>query len=169
MLQLSMIRTITFPLCFLMLVLCACPVRTDLGTPCTLVKRNPDGGNPISMREGEIPDGGRNTDFISFGATECEDLVCVRDGNLPLSGRPETTAVGYCSRSCVPTSSIGCPAKDSHDDKDPTKKLSCRSLLLDEQTLAFLRTNDPSKYHQYFGESTSPFFCARTAGGDAGT
>jgi hypothetical protein len=134
-----------------------------LGVPCNLVRRNPDGGASLLIREGEIPDGGRTVDFISFGATECEDLVCVRDGNVPFTGQPQAPAVGYCSRACVPGSSIGCPAKDSADDNNPAKKLTCRSLILDETTLALLRSTDPAKFHQYFGETTSPYFCARSA------
>jgi hypothetical protein len=140
----------------------ACRVATDLGRTCNLVKKNPDGGTgSVPILESDLPGG--NKDFISFGATECEDLVCVRDANVPRSGVANAPALGYCSRPCVPGVSNGCPAANSDDDKDPSKKLLCRALLLDELTLAAICTNDPSTC-QRIGDTRSPYFCARDGG-----
>ena len=140
----------------------ACKISTDLGTPCFLVKANPDGGTTaVRLREGDLPDAGK--DFIAFGATECEDLVCVRDSNYPRNSDPNANATGYCSRACVPTSGA-CPAANSSDDNDPNKKLNCRALLLDDQTIAAICTQDPAKCNQYFGGTRSPYFCARGTG-----
>ena len=84
----------------------ACRVATDLGLPCQLVKKNPDGGTTsVPILESDLPGG--NKDFISFGATECEDLVCVRDAKVPRTGVPGAAALGYCSRACVPNASGG--------------------------------------------------------------
>jgi hypothetical protein len=145
-------------------VLDACRVATDLGLSCQLVKKNPDGGtNSVPILESDLPGG--NKDFISFGATECEDLVCVRDANVPKTGVPGAAATGYCSRACVPNASGGCPAANASDDRNPDRKLTCRALLLDEQTLGAICTNDPATC-QRIGDTRSPYFCAR--GVDAG-
>ena len=142
----------------------ACRVATDLGLPCQLVKKNPDGGTTsVPILESDLPGG--NKDFISFGATECEDLVCVRDANVPRTGVPGAAALGYCSRACVPNASGGCPAANKSDDSNPDKRLTCRALLLDEATLGAICTNDPSTC-QKIGDTRSPYFCAR--GVDAG-
>jgi hypothetical protein len=142
----------------LIVLLAACRISTDLGTLCNMVKRNPDGGQgSVPIREAELPDGGK--DFVAFGATECEDLVCVRDSNVPKTGTPGAIATGYCSRACSPGNS--CPAANSADDNNPNRKLTCRPLILDEQTLSTLCSNDPAKCNQYFGGTTSPYFCAR--------
>ncbi len=137
----------------------ACKVATDFGTECTLVKKNHDGGSiAVAIREGELPDGGK--DFISFGAAVCENFVCVRDSAYIKNPNPAAEALGYCSGSCV-TGSNACPAANSADDKDPTRRLTCRALLLDEQTLAAICTADPVKCQTYFGGTRSPYFCAR--------
>jgi hypothetical protein len=137
----------------------SCRVATDLGRPCNLVKKNPDGGSgSVPILESELP--GADKDFISFGATECEDLVCVRDAYVPRTGVATTPATGYCSRACVPNSSTGCPPANADDNKDPTKKLSCRALLLDEQTLGAICSTDPGTCQQ-LGDTRSPYFCAR--------
>jgi hypothetical protein len=131
-----------------------------------MVKKNPDGGTTsVALLESDLPGGAK--DYISFGATECEDLVCVRDANVPLSGVPNAAAMGYCSRACVPNSSAGCPAADPNDDRDPSKRLTCRALLLDELTLAAICTNDPATC-QRIGDTRSPYFCARGLTPDGG-
>ena len=142
----------------------ACRVATDLGLPCQLVKKNPDGGTTsVPILESDLPGG--NKDFISFGATECEDLVCVRDANVPKTGVAGAAATGYCSRACVPNVSGACPAANKSDDSNPDTRLTCRALLLDEATLGAICTNDPSTC-QKLGDTRSPYFCAR--GVDAG-
>jgi len=138
----------------------ACRVNTDLGRSCQLVKKNPDGGSTsVPIVEADLPSA--NKDFISFGATECEELVCVRDAYVPRTGVATAPATGYCSRSCVANSTIACPAANPADDTDPTRKLSCRALLLDEQTLGAICTNDPATCQQ-IGDTRSPYFCARS-------
>lgn len=140
------------------LVVSGCRAKTDLGRPCTLVKKDPsDAAKSVPLKESEISSG---KDFISFGATECEELVCVRDADVK-AGKPTDEAVGYCSSACIPGSSVKCLNENPADDKDAAKKLKCRTLLLDEATLASLRTADPEAYKRYFGETTKPYFCAR--------
>ncbi len=146
----------------LLVFLEGCRVATDLGRECTMVKANPDGGTAsLPILESELP-AISSRDYISFGATECEDLVCVRDSNVPRTGTPGAQAKGYCSRPCVPNASTGCPAANSADDKNPSLRLTCRALLLDEQTLADICATDPGRCLQIAG-TRSPYFCARSA------
>ena len=96
-------------------------------------------------------------DFISFGTTQCEDLTCVRDSDAP-SGEPNAVAMGYCSNRCQPGNA--CPSGDPADDLDPKKKLRCRALVLDEETLRSIN----------LGGLKSPWSCARGGlGSDGGT
>lgn len=154
--------------------LAGCRVQTDLGTPCTLVRRDPadtneaDGINSIPILESEVTTGGPDgRDYISFGATECEDLVCVRDRDFKSTRDPGSAAEGYCSRACEPQLPNQCPAANEADESDPVKALGCRPMLLDQESLNALREKDPEKYEQYFGTTTTPNFCAR--GGEAET
>jgi hypothetical protein len=154
-------------LALLSVTLCAtgCRYYGDLDADCVLVKRAPDGDDEgyrsVPIFEREIPD--NNMDFISFGATECEDFICVRDASFvrPADATDNTPAVGYCSRPCVATSALGCPAENASHDKDPALRLTCRALLLDAHTLAAIKESDPELYNRYFGENNSEYFCAR--------
>jgi hypothetical protein len=140
-----------------------CAVKTDLGKECILVRKDPSdpaGKKSIPILEGDIKP---NKDFLSFGAVECEDLVCVRDLAFTRAAAATDPAIGYCSRPCLETSTTGCPAANEEDDRDPNKKLSCRPLILDETTLAAICQNDAVTCKRYFGDTTSPFFCARGA------
>jgi hypothetical protein len=130
-----------------------------------MVKSNPDGGPGIAIKESDLPDGVLR-DFISFGTAQCEDFVCVRDANIKKTGIATADALGYCSRPCVPKGSFGCAAENSADDSDPNKRLSCRALLLNEETLGSICTSDPGRC-QLIAGTRSPYFCARTV--DAGT
>jgi hypothetical protein len=154
-----------------------CKKLNDLGSYCILVRRDPADTNPsdgissIPVRQGELPQTTGPTssqrDYISFGSTECEDLVCVRDSSfseanesgLPVG--PNFPAYGTCSSACSPSAQAGCQSADPAIDKDPRTHLSCRQLVLDDATLAHLRETDPVLYQQYFGTNTSPYFCAR--------
>ena len=154
---------------FIALAAVAGCVTGDLNTPCTLVRGNPDGGRAIDLLESDpIVKNSANKDFISFGSTECEDQVCVRDSAYSTDGGAEGPARGYCSRSCVANSSVGCPSASGQLDSEPKTKLSCRALILDEATLAAIKAKDPSTYQRVFGMTTSPFFCARGGPQDGG-
>lgn len=142
----------------------ACRPKTDLNQKCALVKRNPDGGSPLPVLEGDVKAlTGFNKDFIAFGTVECEDLVCVRDSNFQSGTReadggftpanPSDPAFGYCSRPCVEGSQ--CPSYDESLDRGPDA-LRCRALLLDKETLAALAAQGGSP-----GNVRDPFFCAR--------
>jgi hypothetical protein len=138
-----------------------CTPPTNLNVVCTLVKKTPDGGSgSVFITEGDIS-ANASRDVISFGAVECEDLVCVREGGAPLSGNAGQAATGWCSRPCLETQANACPSNDPALDKNPATAFSCRKLLLDEAALASLKTADPGAYKKYFGDTTSPFFCAR--------
>src|SRR5260370_15481570 len=66
---------------FALISLEGCRVATDLGRPCTLVKKNPDGGSgSVGILESDLPP---HKDFISFGATQCEAQDSVPDAPVP--------------------------------------------------------------------------------------
>jgi hypothetical protein len=146
----------------LCLATAGCKAQTDLNTECTLVKKDPSdttGKRSLPITAGEIR-GAAGRDVISFGATDCEDLVCVREANAPLPTADAEPVKGRCSRPCAgPEAS--CPSQDEALDLDPATAMNCRSLLLDEQVLATLRQSDPAGFRQYFGDNASPYFCAR--------
>ena len=89
-------------------------VKSDLGTECVLVRKGDvDGGDAVAFLTNADVSKGRV--YISYGATECEDLVCVRDENFPEdTANPGLPAKGYCSKLCVPqdgpTLNNNCPA-----------------------------------------------------------
>lgn len=151
-----------------------CKVPSDLGGPCKMVKRDPliDGGR-LFIRNKEIKVGTMK-DFISFGSADCENLVCVRDSDFPVPDGgfdPEAFADGYCSNRCTPGDT--CPSFNEADDNDAKKRLTCRPLLLDTETLALIcngNAEDRAKCKSYFGNTSKPDFCARGgAGPDGGT
>jgi hypothetical protein len=122
----------------------SCGVPDGLGDSCILVKadpNDPDGLLSIPIKEGELT-GLTDTDIISIGATECENLVCVRAANTPLTDAT-ADAKGFCSRVCVENNAEGCltgdPAKDNNDP------YACRSLLLDAETIALIQQQNPDR------------------------
>ena len=152
------------------LVLVGCQDSTDLGkTPCNLVKKGADGG-PEGVIVAELSAG---KDFLSFGAVQCEDLVCVLDkqgvgavlaqaaSNPAVLSNP---ALGYCSRACAQGSSTTCTPQFENQQNDPSLAMSCQQLLLDQATIAEI-CKDPAKCQAYFDNNRSPFFCARGDGG----
>lgn len=105
-------------------------------------------------------------DFISFGSVNCEDLICVRDQDYPRalnedgSLNENAPAMGYCSKPCVEGGS-SCEVTDTDDvNPDLPRRMSCRPMLLDQDTLDALRSADEAFYRRTFGENNSPFFCA---------
>ncbi len=154
-----------------------CARVNDLGIYCILVRRDPadtdptDGISSVAVTQGELPNVSGSTssqrDYISFGSTECEDLVCVRDSTFAeaneegLSSGTNFPAYGVCSTACSPSNQETCKAADRALDENPATHLSCRRLVLDEETLARIREADPARYEQLFGTNTSPYFCAR--------
>ena len=160
---------LAFFFAFAALIVIAC-TSSDLNTPCTLVKANPDGGKPLAIyKSDDVIKNGAAKDFISFGSPECEDQVCVRDSAFREdAGDTSLEAHGYCSTACAEGSSNDCQSYSGALDNDPTTRLSCRALLLDAATLLALKMSEPDVYDQTFGSTTSPFFCARSVVFDAG-
>ena len=151
--------------CFAVVTLVGCKPPSELGNPCKMVKRDPnvDGGR-LFIKNSEIKVGA-NKDFISFGSVDCEDLVCVRDSEFPVPDGgfdPNADALGYCSKRCLPGDA--CPSGVPAEDTDAKKRLICRPLLLDAETLALLCNGSPedkAKCKAYFGNTSKPDFCAR--------
>ncbi|WP_063640986.1 adventurous gliding motility lipoprotein CglC [Stigmatella aurantiaca] len=137
----------------------ACEITTQLGQECLLIKQDPNNpGESTAILEREILPG---QDFISFGVTDCEDLVCVRDANFAADPNPDAQAKGYCSQDCVEGSGkSGCSVTDTSVAENIRNRITCRSLLLDQASLERLRQEDPVAYRRTFGENNSPYFCA---------
>lgn len=138
-----------------------CEITTELGKPCVLVKRDPSSDSTTGVRstpvlESEIA---TNQDFISFGSTDCEDLICVRDAESPRNTDPNAPAQGYCSQECVEGTS-SCEVTDTSVDEALRTRMTCRSLILDQASLERLKRDDPATYRATFGETNSPYFCA---------
>ena len=145
-----------------------CKASTDANTSCVLVKGLPDGGTATLTNRDLTMFMGANHDFISFGSTECDDQICVRDSQFQDDGGLEQPAHGYCSHPCI--SGQNCPSQDSSLDKKVATKLTCRALLLDSATLAAICAGDAGMEEciRNFGGNTTPFFCARGTSPDAG-
>ena len=90
---------------------------------------------------------GMSRDIVSFGGVDCSTRICVRD-TAYVQPAGEGAALGYCSMPCG-----ACP-----------QGMTCRPLLLDEQTLAAIKAADPERYRRLFGETTTPYFCIRGGG-----
>ncbi len=153
------------------LLLGGCAVSSEIGKECLLVRKaNPDveeekGLRFVVVKEKEVAP---NQDFISFGSIECEDLVCVRDADFPRDPDQEAVAKGYCSKACV-EGSTSCEVKDTNGVVEGLKdRMTCRALLLDQETLEALRAADPTFYRQTFGDNNSPYFCAGTPSSQQG-
>lgn len=139
----------------------ACRPPSDLNRPCTLLRKNPDGGAPIAILESEIKSRmNGNKDFIAQGTVECEFLFCVRNAQLVTDAGPTDSAVGYCSRECLQNQP--CPSFDEALDKS-ANKLTCRPMLLDKEVLAALGRGDAG-----LGNIRDEFFCAQGQTPDAG-
>ena len=139
-----------------------CKAQTDLNSECVLVKKDPSdttGKRSVAITAGELR-ANANRDVISFGATECEDLVCVREAGAALPAADAEPVKGRCSASCAGPDAA-CRSYDESLDKDPATALVCRKLLLDESVLAAMRQADEATYRKYFGDNSSPYFCAR--------
>jgi len=161
--------------------LAACTASTELGKPCTPVKKLVDGGEPCQGHPGVscvlVGDLSAGKDFVSFGATECEDLICVvdqesasrqlseaqRDAGAGLSA----PATGYCSKACVQGNDSTCTPQYQDMQNTPGDAMTCRELVLDPAIIAEI-CKDPALCEQYFGSNRSSFFCARGAPTDGG-
>ncbi len=169
-----MLRPVLLGAVLLCAALFACSTSTDLGESCTPVKALPDGG----VTDVLVGDLSACKDFISFGATECSDLVCVvdqasasvqlsqaqRDAGLSLG----SAATGYCSTACVQGNNSTCSPQYNNLQNQPGLAMTCRELLLDPALIAEI-CKDPVLCQEYFGSNTSSFFCARGTTPDGGT
>lgn len=148
--------------------LLGCRPVTDLGKTCTLIRKadNPD-QDFAPILNSEIA---TNQEYIAFGVAECENWVCVRDSDFPGEGNlPGDPAQGYCSAPCIPQDgplgdSTCVPENAADEDPASPNFLTCRSVSIDPELLALYRERDPEGFRRNFGESTTPFYCARNDG-----
>jgi hypothetical protein len=162
------------------LLFIGCKVDSDIGVPCVLVKKNPDGGTtPANVEERDLSPG---QDFISFGSVECDRFICVRDrayvgtgdagtgdagtgdagtGDAGTGDAGTRAVYGYCSRPCVETQATACEVTNpAVTDPSLKGRMGCRPLLLDQEVLDQLKEREPALYEQTFGENASSHFCA---------
>jgi hypothetical protein len=145
--------------------------QTDLGRPCVLKKKNPDGGRPIEMTSEDVTAQGQ--DIISLGAQECDDFICVRDLGEPVPDAGASDAgtepdagtrflTGYCTHACSGSGPGPC---GPGDNPNPNRPYQCRPLLLDDNTLRALCFSNPGLCDDLFGPERSSNFCARGLAG----
>lgn len=145
----------------------ACPPRGDLGNPCKMPRRTDAGTTNLTEKEVRARTGtaaNATRDFLAFGSIDCDDLLCVRDATYASDAGDDAEALGYCSKPC----DIGaaCPSSNPDDDMRGDRRLNCRPLLLDEQTLEAIN-QDPAA-RRILNNVKSPYFCARGSTPDAG-
>jgi hypothetical protein len=143
-----------------------CEIKSDIGKRCTLVRKataaemqaEPERGKTRPILYSELKPG---QDFISFGAVECEDLICVRDTGYSEPPEDDGRARGYCSKACLADPLQNSCVVNAADAEESVKdRMTCRALLLDQKAMDDMRTNDPVAYRSTFGDNNSPFFCA---------
>lgn len=157
----ALARTLGALVLIVPVLLTGCSEETEIGKPCQLVKKPTPEDAARNLRFSPVLNSElvEDQDFISFGASDCVDLVCVHDKDSPIVGDPSAPATGYCSQSCIPGGDT-CDAVSGEASDDLKGRMSCRSLLLDQATLDRLRQENPESYRSTFGENTNPFFCA---------
>lgn len=128
---------------------CACVVPSDLGSTCTLMRPVDGGLEPISEGELQARLRGHPVDVLTFGAVECEELVCVREADFPAGAELTAPARGHCSRPC--SSDAMCASSST--------AMICRALLLDEATLHTVCTEDAGVFCAPVGGAREPLFC----------
>jgi len=114
--------------------------------------------------------------------TPCtDDSQCTAKGEIcsaeevQLSGGTQkghvcsSAAPGYCSHACIAGQT--CASQNSDLDQSSATRLTCRSLLLDPDTLAEICSSDGGTNDcvTKFGGNSSPFFCARGQTPDGGS
>lgn len=136
----------------------SCRVPSDLGAPCTLMR--PSDAGLVAVTEGEIQRrlATHAFDVLTFGAVECEELVCVREAESPAGASPDSPARGHCSRECRP--GVACRTGNEAIDAVPERALGCRALLLDEATLNALSRVDAGIVPIAAAGAREPYFCA---------
>lgn len=147
--------------------LAACPPGTDRNRPCQMPRRTDAGVVFLTEKEVRARTGTASNatrDFLAFGSLDCDDLLCVRDATYSNDAGENDIATGYCSNPC----DIGaaCPSYKKELDERGDTKMSCRALLLDEQTLAAINQDPNAK--NIINNVQTPFFCARGSVPDAG-
>ncbi len=124
-----------------------CKQDPDVGQPCAMTLL--EGGNPIDVPSGQEGQfcSDASADYFRTGATECDNLVCIRSVTGLCATGPKYQVRRYCSKPCV-----------SDDDCFRSQTgLVCRSIVLDAAFLASL----PADVRQlYLGDVQSSNYCA---------
>lgn len=140
--------------------------ESDIGSPCQLQKTRLDptiagcdgvGEDQVGQRPEcfrpvlEDLEKGKDKDFISFGAAECDNLTCVRSRGAPLPGS-EADPAGACSSECI--TDVDCQGAQGN--------FVCRALVFDDEFLSQLKeTLSEEEYERHLGRIQNAKFCAR--------
>jgi hypothetical protein len=133
----------------LIAALLACKQDPDVGQPCGMSLTDA-AGNPIDVPTGQE---GQycslvGADYFRTGATECDNLVCIRSATGVCATNSQMVNVRrYCSKACV---------SDDECFKSQTG-LVCRAVVLDA---AFLASLPPDVRQLYLGDVQSSNYCA---------
>jgi hypothetical protein len=170
-----MLRHLLFGTILLGVTLFACTSNTDLGAPCNMVKAV-DGGSGVALVT--VGDLSAGKDFVSFGATECNDLICVVDqgsaseqlsqAQRDAGSSLDSPAIGYCSTACVQGNNSTCTPQYNDLQDVPGDAMTCRELVLDPALINAICQANPVDCQNYFGSNRASFFCARGALPDGG-
>jgi hypothetical protein len=132
----------------LSLLATACTVERDLGQTCKMTRPDPDGGVALALEAERVSN--PNLDYISFGAAECDDQVCLRTSRSANPEHEQGTARGYCSAPCI-------EASDCEPDFTGKKgTMRCEQVLPD---LEQMKKDDPQAYEETFGAGASTRYC----------
>jgi hypothetical protein len=130
------------------------------------VKKGADGG-PVDVVVGELSEG---KDFLSFGAVDCGDLVCVLDHQGVDAVLAQAASKPGAQQSGAGVLHPGLRTGQHH--LHPGSTTSEQSRAGDELPAAGARPGhhrrdlqDPAKCQAYFDNNRSPFFCSRGDGG----
>lgn len=140
-------------------------VESDIGAPCQLQKTRLD--PTLAGCEGVGPDQvgsrpecfrpiladlekGKDKDFVSFGAAECDNLTCVRSRGAPLPSS-EAEPAGTCSGECI--TDLDCEGAQGG-------RYVCRELVFDDAFLGNLKDSlSEEEYERYLGRIQNAKFC----------
>lgn len=124
--------------------------KPDVGARCSLKWNShwQEDGTPPPPTPASVQ---ANTHYFESGNLACDDLVCLVS-HAPASskyGSCSEGACGYCSKPCV--SDRDCYTSDTG--------LKCEKIVLDDEFMAILDTQNPELLDRYLGEIRSTSYC----------
>lgn len=137
-------KTIPITILALLAFVAGCTTKGDLGANCRMTRSasTPE-APPTPVQESAVQNPA--LDYISFGAAECDNLVCLRTAGSTNPSNQDGEAIGYCSAPCV--TDADCDATGDGVEGS----LVCATVLPEMSALA---EDDPVLYDQIFSPGT---------------